>query len=191
MGGILRILLVIAPMFAAGAHAGEIYKWLDDDGVVHYSDTKPADESNVELLVVGKTNPPGYDPADDPYSIANQAERIGETWSRLEDEKEARRKKRREESARPPAYAYRPYDPYYDRYRYPHYRPGWHPPAHPGYRPPQGPTIRRQVTALDTLGLTGARPHSINSGRHHARVESSASFLDTVRNAPPRPVPLN
>ena len=191
MGGILRIVLVTLVLFAANASADEIYKWVDEDGVVHFSDTKPPDNTDVERLYLGRTNPPDYDPAEDPYSIAKQAERIGETWSRLEEERDARREKQREEALRQPTYVYQPYDPYYDRYRYPYYRPGIRPPSYPGYRPPfQGPTVRRQVRALDTLGLSGARPHSINSGRHAARVESSANSLDAVRSAPPRPVPF-
>jgi hypothetical protein len=191
MGGLSRLLLVPAVFFAVNADAGEIYRWVDEQGIVHFSDTMPADNSKVESLYVGKTNPPDYDPSKDPYSITNQAERIGENWSRLEEERQARRDKRREELPREPVYAYPPYDPYYDRYRFPHYRPGLRPPSSPGYRPPlQGPTVRRQVTALDTLGLSGARPHSINSGRHAARVENSTNFIDTIRNAPPRPVPL-
>lgn len=191
MGGISRLLLIPAVFFAINAGAGEIYRWVDENGVVHFSDTKPADDTEVESLQIGRTNPPDYDPSQDPYSIRNQAERIGETWSRLEEEKQARRDKRREEALREPVYAYRPYDPYYDRYRFPYYRPGLRPPSYPGYRPPlQGPTARRQVTALDTLGLSGTRPHSINSGRHVARVESSANFVDAIRRAPARPVPL-
>ena len=191
MGELSRIGLIPLFLLAANVQAGDIYKWVDEDGVVHFSDTRPADDTHVESLYMGRTNPPDYDPSKDPYSIANQAERIGETWSRLEEEREARREKQREDAQQQPTYAYQPYDPYYAHYRYPYYRPGLRPPSHPGYRPPfQGPIVRRQVATLDTLGLSGTRPHSINSGRHAARVESSASFLDAVRNAPPRPVPL-
>ena len=191
MSGISRILRVPILMLAVNVHASEIYKWVDEDGIVHFSDTMPADDTKVESLRLNATNPPDYDPSNDPYSIRNQADRIGETWSRLEEEREARREKQREAALRQPAYVYQPYDSYYDRNRYPYFRPGLRPPSYPGHRPPfQGPTVRRQVSALDTLGLTGTRPHSINSGRHVARVESSAGFLDAVRNAPPRPTPL-
>ena len=136
MGGISRIFLVPVFLFATSGWAGEIYKWVDEDGVVHFSDTKPADDTEVESLYLGKTNPPDYDPSKDPYSITNQAERIGETWSRLEEEREARLEKRREDAQRLPAYVYQPYDPYYERYRYPYYRPGLRPPSYPGHRPP-------------------------------------------------------
>ena len=175
---------------AATVEATEIYKWVDEAGVVHFSDTKPADVASVESLRVRQTNAPEYNPADDPYSIRNQAKRVGETWDRLEKERDERQEKRREEALRQPVYVYQPYDSYYSHYRYPYYRPGIRPPSRPGYRPVRpGPTIRRQATALDELGLSGPRPHSINSGAHHARVTSSANFLDVARNSPPRPVP--
>ena len=69
---------------AATVEATEIYKWVDEAGVVHFSDTKPADVASVESLRVNQTNAPEYNPADDPYSIRNQAKRVGETWQRLE-----------------------------------------------------------------------------------------------------------
>ena len=166
----------------AHVEATEIYKWVDEEGVVHFSDTKPADAASVESLRVHQSNAPEYDPADDPYSIHNQAKRVGETWERLEKDREARREKRREEALRQPTYVYQPYDPYYTGYRYPYFRPGIRPPMWPAHRPVRpGPTIRRQATALDALGLTGPRPHSINSGAHHARLTRSANFLDVAR----------
>ena len=188
------ITFLVALLAGIPAGATEIYRWVDEDGVVHFSDTKPADEE-VNVLYVGSTNPPGYEPAEDPYSIRNQADRINLTWSRLEDERDKRREVRREQAARRPLTVYAPYDPYDDAYHYSYYRPGFRPPFRPPHRPDNRPVrplpvIRGQVTAMDELGLTGPRPHSINSGRHLARVESSADFLDLARNPPPRAVPL-
>jgi hypothetical protein len=178
---------IIAIAFTANANASDIYRWVDGDGVVHFSDTAPVENDEVERLRVNNSNPPGYDPADDPYSIRNQAERMGETWSRLEERREERKEERRKEAARQPVVVYEPYYPY----RY--YRPGYFVPGRQGHRPVRpGPTVRRQVAALDELQLTGPRPHSINSGGHHERVSSSANFLDSVRGpAPPRPTPFS
>lgn len=177
---------IVVFAFVSKAMASDIYRWVDDDGVVHFSDTAPADETNVERLRVNSANPTDYDPADDPYSIRKQAERIGEIWSRLEERREKRREKRREAAERQPIYAYQPDYPY----RY--YPPGYYVPGRPGHRPVRpGPTIRRQVSALDELRLSGPRPYSINSTAHYQRVSSSAGFLDSVRRpAPPRPVPF-
>lgn len=177
---------MVAIAFVSNAHAADIFRWVDEDGVVHFSDTAPVDDTAVERLRVDDANPSDYDPADDPYSIRQQAERIGETWSRLEERREKRRVKRREEAERQPVVVYQPYYPY----RY--YAPGYYVPGRPGHRPVRpGPTIRRQANALDELALTGPRPYSINSTAHHQRVSSSAGFLDSVRRpAPPRPTPF-
>ena len=158
------------------ANASEIYQWVDEDGVTHFSDTPPADGAAARALHVSATNPPDYDPTTDPYSIANQAKRMNEKWSELAEEKE----RRREESARRP-------QPYY----YPRQHDGWRYSYWPGYRAPARPpayqfrTVRRQANALDTLRLTGPRPYSINSGAHRARVQSSRKFLEAATRPGP------
>ncbi len=89
----LGILLsaALCAAIALPAAAYEIYKWVDEDGVVHYSQWAPEDsDAEVAKLEFERTNPPGYDPAEDDYSIENQAERIGEQWRAIAEEKEAR-----------------------------------------------------------------------------------------------------
>ena len=187
-GRIVALLSMLC--FSIGAAgATEIYSWTDENGVVHYSDTKPADNSAIETLHLNRTNPPDYDPADDPYSIANQAKRTNERYAEVEKAREERAEEHEELAARQPLYL----PAYYDPYRY--YGPGFiyrpsRPPVHRPVR--QLPTVRRQVRAMDELGLSGDRPHSINSGAHNARVESSNNFLNTVRQTapPPRPSPF-
>ena len=117
------------------AKADEIFRWVDDEGVVHFSQwAPPQDIDNVATLIVHSTNPPDYDPANDPYSIGNQAARTSETWQALEAQREDRRERRleaeererkRQESQR---YVYQPY-PYYSR-------PFYHRPIHLPVRPP-------------------------------------------------------
>ena len=59
------------------AIAGEIFHWVDADGVSHFSDWAPADNSvEVSKLIVSNSNPPGYDPNEDQNSILGQAERM-------------------------------------------------------------------------------------------------------------------
>ena len=67
----------------------EIYTWVDEDGVVHYSESapdKPA-ATPVETLQIAAANSPAYDPDDYYWSILNQADRIGEQWSAIQEEK--------------------------------------------------------------------------------------------------------
>jgi hypothetical protein len=163
-------------------HASEIYRWTDEDGVVHFSDTRPTRIEDVTVLRVNVQNPPGYDPTEDPYSIRNQAQRTNALWTGLEKLREERRDKRREEEQRHPQ-PVRYYDPYTNYYAYRYY-----PPYQPS-RPPLRPSrpIIRQVSAMNELGLTGQRPYSINSGAHHARVASSNNFLNAAPSPPPQP----
>ncbi len=164
--------LVLLSAWATGANASEIYQWTDEDGVVHFSDTTPENGAVVITLRVQGKNPSDYDPLEDPYSIRNQATRTNAMWTELEKAREEREEKRREEAERISRFAPAPYDPYlyYSRAAYSYF-------AHPGRRLRHQPKLaRRQFHALVELELTGPRPHSINSGAHHARVLRSRAL---------------
>lgn len=79
---------LIAALLPASAAAFEIYKWVDENGVVHYSESRPEKPAvPVETLYIESTNPPGFDPADYYWSITNQAERISEEWSAIQEQR--------------------------------------------------------------------------------------------------------
>ncbi len=178
--------LVLLSACAASANASEIYQWMDEDGVVHFSDTRPEDGAVVTRLRFQEMNPSDYDPFEDPYSIRNQAERTNATWTELEKAREARQEKRREEAERNLRYAPAPYDPYLY-----YSRPAYFSFAHPGRHLRHQPKLaRRQLHALEELGLTGPRPHSINSGAHRARIEQSRNLpLVTPKPGPHQHAP--
>ena len=162
--------LLLLSAWTTTATASEIYQWTDEDGVVHFSDTTPENGAAVITLRIQARNPPDYDPIDDPYSIRNQAERTNSTWTELEKAREERQEKRREEAEQNLRYAPAPYDPYLY-----YSRPAYF--SHPGRHLRHQPKLaRRQLHALEELGLTGPRPHSINSGAHHARVLKSRAL---------------
>ena len=171
------------------AVAGEIYRWVGDDGVVHYSDTKPRDEERFATLDIPDTRPQDYDPTEDPYSVINQARRLNEAWTELDKARQEREERRLEqaqnERSTPPPYDPYAYDPYYyDRGYF--YSSSWL--GNRGYRGYPGgyPGVagRQQVRAAAELDLVGPRPYSINSGEHRARVFKS-QFLPLVPPAPP------
>jgi hypothetical protein len=169
------------------ALGGEIFHWVDDNGISHFSDWAPKD-SNVEVtkLIVSDANPPGYDPNEDQNSILGQAERMNERWSELRERQDERRKQRLElEEQQRRQYAVEYDYPYYDD-SYFYYRPGYRPIHRPGFghRPPFR-IQRRQVAALDQLGLTGMRPHSINSSAHLARINATQSLNSGFQARPP------
>ncbi len=89
--GAIAAMALTAALLAGPAVALEIYTWVDDEGVVHYSESRPAEPaaSPVETFHIAQTNSLTYDPDDYYWSILNQAERIGEQWSALQEEKAA------------------------------------------------------------------------------------------------------
>jgi hypothetical protein len=156
--------LLITGMCASPSLAGEVFTWTDDEGVVHFSQWAPQHTAVVTTLNTVSRNPVDYDPGADPYSIQNQAVRVNETWSKVEERNAELRKRREEEEERaarmrPPAYEY-PYYPYYqDSYYRPIVRPIVRPPiyrpVHPIYPGHNRPHVRkvqnRQVAAMNEL----------------------------------------
>jgi hypothetical protein len=160
------VALLIAGICTNPPLAGEVFTWTDDEGVVHYSQWAPKDTAVVTTLNTVSRNPVDYDPGSDPYSIQNQAARVSETWSKIEERNAELRKRRQEEEERlarmqPPVYQY-PYEPY-RYYRSPVWRPIYRPvhpiypvrpvqPIHPGsIHPYQSKIHARQIAALNVL----------------------------------------
>ncbi len=178
-----RIHLIPALLLAAGlAHGGEIYHWVDEDGVAHYSQTPPADATAaVETREVSASTPDDYDPDDYEYSVMNQAARIHAEWAALAQERaqerQARREARRAEQERR-AYQSLASESYERGYGWRYGREIYYPVAHrrPPYRP--GRKVRRhQFEQLDERGLWREPPaYSINSTRHWQRVQESRSL---------------
>ena len=127
--------------------------------MVHFSQWAPNHTADVKTLKTASRNAADYDPESDPYSIQNQAARMNETWSKIEQRKAERRKRREAAEERlaqlqPPAYYYPTYP-----YRYPYYRPIVRPPIHrpvhpilPGHKRPHAGKIRgRQIALMNEL----------------------------------------
>ncbi len=180
------IVVCMIPFFGASSSSGgEIFHWVDEDGVLTFSDWAPADNTvEVSKLVVSNSNPPGYDPNEDQNSVLEQAERTNARWAELKEQKEERRKQREERAERVQIPQYVEYDyPYYygpGYYYQPIQRPGF------GHRPPFR-VKKRQLFALDQLGLLDRpRPHSINSSAHLARINAGKNINTGSR--PQRPI---
>jgi uncharacterized protein DUF4124 len=76
--GRVALVVLILPMVFGLARAGEVYKWVDDSGEVHYSDTLPAGanaqrvpESDPSISIPG-TTPPNSTPAAEPAPMEDQ-----------------------------------------------------------------------------------------------------------------------
>ena len=162
---------LVLSAFAGGASGAEIFKWIDDDGVVHYSDKKPTHPDGFETLRLESTNAADYDPVADPYSILNQAARVSD--ARAQTLSETREPDR---EAVPDDYVDWGYVDYarswYPDYVVPVYFPRPRPPfLRPEHHAPGA--ARRQVDALESLNVPAQRPHSINSGAHRDWVQQS------------------
>lgn len=87
--GAIPAMALAAALLPNPAGALEIYTWVDDEGVVHYSESRPEElaATQVETFHIASTNSLAYDPDDYYWSILNQAERIGEQWSTIQEQK--------------------------------------------------------------------------------------------------------
>jgi len=182
---VFATICLISLIIGDAAIGGEIFHWVDEDGVLNFSDWAP-ENSNVEVakLTVSNANPPGYDPGEDQNSVLGQAERINARWAALNEKQEERRKQRLEREEQRLQTVVYDYPYYNDSYFY--------------YRPVHGPGIgnrrpfkvqKRQFGVLNQLGLTGMRPHSINSSAHLARINAGNASNGNFR--PRRPGKMN
>jgi hypothetical protein len=147
---------VLSVLLVAPAVAAEIYKWVDENGVTHFSQMQPdLSVTGVSQPELRDTRPSDYDPEQDLYGVEAQAKRM----QQLRDEKKERRQARQERERKAQeqqAIQYRRQE----YYGYPIYRPGWVNPR-PPLRP--NPPVARPPETLLPLPPV-ARPPSLSSG---------------------------
>ncbi len=85
-------LVFLCALLANGsASAVEVFKWVDEEGIPHFSDQMPAgQDTKVSRIVLAANNPANYDPLEDQYSIRNQAARTSEAYKKVEEKREER-----------------------------------------------------------------------------------------------------
>jgi len=153
-------LVVFALVCTVPTMAATVYKTVDENGVVSYSDTPPADDVQVEILEIFSAAPALSESAQE------QLEAMRETTDRMVADRQQREQHRAElrklqaqsepptqviEYATPPSYVGGTYPVYYP---YPGYRPGrgHRPrPEHPIARPPLRPGSPGQVPARGVI----------------------------------------
>ena len=114
--------------------AQDVYRWVDENGVVNFSDTAPAAAAaGIETMVLEDSRPSDYDPEEDIYNVAAQAERMAALREEMAAEREARRERQRE-APQPPVQYHQGV-----QYGYPFSFPAYaRPPGKPPGRPPGG-----------------------------------------------------
>jgi len=119
---------LLAIVAGAAASAQEIYHWVDENGVQHFSQTAPAGGiNNVSTLTLADSTPPDFDPDEDRYGVEAQAERMKAMREEMEKRREERREAQRNAAQQPVVQYQQP-----ARYAAPYW---WHrPPVYP--KPP-------------------------------------------------------
>jgi hypothetical protein len=99
--------VVILTLLAAPAvEALDVYHWVDDAGVVHYSQWRPAVPATEFQLLTLEENHPAGQVDEDLYRIEEQAAIMRDLWQEIERKRAARRE--RERAIPPPAVVYYP-----------------------------------------------------------------------------------
>jgi hypothetical protein len=137
---------ILLAAFCAGlaldsALATEVYRWVDEDGVVHFSQmAPPGQETDVSKMSLADTRPSDYDPDADIYGVAEQEKRMKAMRDDMEQRRQDRLERQRQAASQAPV-QYRDYE----SYGYPVYwNPGLRPkpplrPVPPIARPDPGP----------------------------------------------------
>ncbi len=127
-------LALLAMITSPKVAAAEIYHWVDENGVPHYSQVRPEDDiPNVSMQKLEDTTP---EQVDDVYNLEAHEKRMT-AWreERDQERKDARERKRKIAEQQPIKHS----EPYRD-----YSRSFWYPPIYnrPPYRPPHKPPPR-------------------------------------------------
>lgn len=124
------ILIFAAWLGISTGFAYEVYHWVDENGVAHYSQDKPADSvQGVTKLQLEDSSPADFDPTEDRYGVEQQAERMAELRDSMDERRDAARERRQSTPPAPVVIYQDPY-PYYSNRL-------WLPPLYPS--PPVRP----------------------------------------------------
>ena len=124
------ILLLLAFLASMPVLATEVYHWVDENGVSHYSQNAPtADVAGVSKMILEDTTPPDYDPEEDRYGVEAQAERMASLREEMAEKREAQRERQRNAPQQPVVQYQQPYQYGYSSFWRPPYFPS--PPLRP------------------------------------------------------------
>jgi len=134
----LITLVLLAAIASTNIAAAEIYHWVDEDGVSHFSQQPPAkDIQNVSTQPIRDTAPSDGVLAEDIYDTKAHEERMVEWRKQREQERKDARDSKQQAARQQVKY---PQPESYGRYPYPYLYPPIHRPPHrPPNRPPSRP----------------------------------------------------
>lgn len=132
----LALLIMIA---STKVVATEIYHWVDENGVPHYSQYRPVDDTpDVSTLKLLETTPPGNDQVEDVYNLEAHEKRMTAWREKREQERIESRERKKQALQQQPIKHSEPYKDYSRSF--------WYPPVYnrPPYRPPNRPPHKPQ-----------------------------------------------
>lgn len=113
---------------ALPASATEVYHWVDENGVLHYSQERPpGDVSGVTKLTL--EDPVVPDQPEDIYGVEEQAERIAQRREEMQQRRDEARERKQNAATQPIVVVQQPHAIYPNRW--------WWPPLYPS--PPVRP----------------------------------------------------
>ncbi len=179
-------------LVAAGPlQAVEVYRWVDDDGVINFSQMAPIQSVNaVNRLTLIETLLVSADPHDNPYAIEQTAQRTREIRAGMDERREARRERQRarelaeqyaalyeQHYSQPVRYAIWPRR--YGPDHYPDHYPAHYPDNYPGQYP-------RHYKGPDNRAY-GHRPHSGTGAPGREPPGGTKILYPAIKNPASRP----
>lgn len=96
----LLLFFAIGCALAAGPAAAQVYRWVDKDGKVHYSDKKPKDAAAKDLNIDSKPTDPNATDAAVELEQLKQRNAVADEEKMQRDETEQQRKRHADQRAR-------------------------------------------------------------------------------------------
>lgn len=146
---VLFVLCTLTGFAAGAAEAQQVYRWVDENGVVNFSDRAPPDaaEAGVSTLTLEDSRSAAYDPEQDVFNIEATAERTQARREALQREREALRER---QASQPVIVQYPEQSNYGYSWGFPHGYPPLRPGGKPPFRPPHRPPLQPEPPADDT-----------------------------------------
>jgi hypothetical protein len=93
----ILLLFLLAMLCSGSVSAKEIYKWVDENGVVNFSEKAPASRATgVSSFILEDKAPVEQGPDDDPFNVEATAARMQAYRDSMEQRREAQRQERLE-----------------------------------------------------------------------------------------------
>ena len=149
----LVLLVLSAVLVSTSLPAAEIYHWVDENGVAHYSQYRPPDNTpNVSTQELAGADSSRGGEVEDVYNVEAHEKRMA-GWREERDKKRADAREQKTKAAQQQSRQYPEPDRSYSR-------PYWYPPVH--NRPPQRPPIKPRPPTVKPGPPSSVKPRGVS-----------------------------